>query len=121
MNLKTSRPCVWMAAVVLAVVLVWTAPAFKAQSQSPNQGAQQQPDQQQSQPQQNQTKTYVGQVIQAKNGQYALLTDKTAGRGYFLDDQAKAKKFNGQNVKVTGKVDTQTKTLHIAQIEPLQQ
>ncbi len=120
MNLIKSRLWVWIAVATLGAGMMWTAPSFKAQSQSQPPAAQQQPDQQQSQQDQS-SKTYVGQVIQAKNGKFALLTDKTAGRGYFLDDQDKAKKFNGQNVKVTGTVDTQTKTLHIAQIEPLQQ
>ena len=99
MNWIKGRLLVWIAAVVLAAGFVWTAPAIHAQSQSPNQGAQQQPNQQQGQqqqPDQGQSKTYVGQVIQAKNGKFALLTDKTAGRGYFLDDQDKAKKFSAR-------------------------
>lgn len=121
MNSIKSRLWVWVVALTLGLGMIWTAPSLRAQSQSQPPAAQQQPDQQQGQQDPNQSKTYVGQVIQAKNGKFALLTDKTAGRGYFLDDQDKAKKFNGQNVKVTGTIDTQTKTLHIAQIEPLQQ
>lgn len=121
MNLIKSRLSVGVAAMTLGVAAMWTVPSLRAQSQSQPPAAQQQPNQPQGQQQPSQSKTYVGQVIQAKNGKFALLTDKTAGRGYFLDDQDKAKKFNGQNVKVTGTVDTQTKTLHIAQIEPLQQ
>lgn len=124
MILKRNGLWVWMAVPALAAGLVAFAPAIGAQAQSPDRSAQQQPDQsQKQQPQQQQKeaqeKAYVGQVIQAQNGQFALLTDKTAGRGYFLDDQAKAKKYNGQTVKVTGTVDTETKTLHIAEIQPM--
>jgi hypothetical protein len=124
MKLNRTRLFLWAAAVVLGVGMIWPAPAISAQSQAPDRSAQQQPEQKKGeQPQQGQadSKTYVGQVIQAQNGQYALLTDKSSGRGYFLDNQEKAKKFSGQNVKVTGTVDTQTKTLHIAEIQPLQQ
>lgn len=123
MNLTRNRLFVWAAAAALGAGMLWATPAINAQAQAPDRGTAQQPEQKQGDQQQGQaqSKTYVGQVIQAQNGQYALLTDKSAGRGYFLDDQTKAKKFNGQNVKVTGTVDAQTKTLHIAEIQPLQQ
>lgn len=125
MELNRTKLLLWGAAVALGAGLIGSAPAINAQSQAPNQSAQQQQQQQQKQGDQQQAqseeKAYVGQIIQAQNGQYALLTDKNKGQGYFLDDQEKAKKFSGKNVKVTGKVDTETKTLHIAQIQPLQQ
>ncbi|MGE5326986.1 MAG: DUF5818 domain-containing protein [Deltaproteobacteria bacterium] len=123
MKLHRTRLFPWAAVAALGVGLIVSAPAIGAQSQAPNSSAQKQPDQKPGDPpQQGQatSKTYVGQIIQAQNGQFALLTDKNAGRGYFLDDQEKAKKFTGKNVKVTGTVDTQTKTLHIAQIETVQ-
>jgi hypothetical protein len=39
---------------------------------------------------------FVGKVIKARNGQYALLTDEQAGKGAYLDDQEKAKTFEGR-------------------------
>ena len=114
--LKTRMGTFFMA-LALAVGLTPCLYARGAQSQNPNPGAQGQTGQ--SQQGQQQAKTYVGQVIQAQNGQYALLTDKSAGRGYFLDNQDKAKKFNGKTVKVTGIVDAQTKTIHVEEIQPM--
>ena len=76
--------------------------------------------QQQEQPEQQQQKvqTFTGQVVKARNGRYALLTDKAAGKGFYLDDQDKAKQFDGQNVKVTGELDIATNTIHISNIQP---
>ena len=124
MELNRTKLLLWGAAVVLGAGPIGSAPAINAQSQALNRSAQQQQQQQKQgdqQQAQSEEKAYVGQIILAQNGQYALLTDKNTGQGYFLDDQEKAKKFSGKNVKVTGKVDTETKTLHIAQIQPLQQ
>jgi hypothetical protein len=70
--------------------------------------------------QQNQQKaeTYVGQVIKAKNGQYALLMDQQQGKGYYLDDQDKAKQFEGKTVKVIGVLEASTGTIHVTDIMP---
>jgi hypothetical protein len=35
-----------------------------------------------------------------------------------LDDQEKAKQFDGQNVKVTGTLDVATFTIHVSDIQP---
>jgi len=37
---------------------------------------------------------------------------------YALDDQEKAKSFEGKDVKVTGTLDAQTNTIHVADTEP---
>jgi hypothetical protein len=79
-------------------------------TQALSKGAQQ-PDQQQAQ-------TFVGQVVKAKNGQYALLVDKYAGKGYYLDDRQKAEQYKGQNVKVTGTLDVANATIRVAEIQP---
>ena len=103
-------------ALVLAVAFCQFTPGLHAQNQaqdpsSPQQQGQQQPDEQKGE-------TFVGQVVKAKNGQYALLTDKQAGKGYYLDDQERAKQYDGQNVKVTGTLDVATSTIHVTDIQP---
>jgi hypothetical protein len=100
----------WAASLALGLVLAvpQRTPALQAQSQSPAPSAQQ--DQQKSQ-------TFVGKIIKAKNGQYALLTDEQAGKGAFLDDQDKAKEFEGKNVKVTGVLESAKALIHVSNIQ----
>ena len=100
----------WAASLALGLVLALPqiTPARQAQSQSPAPGAQQ--DQQK-------TQTFVGKIIKAKNGQYALLTDEQAGKGAFLDNQEKAKEFEGKNVKVTGVLETARALIHVINIQ----
>jgi hypothetical protein len=50
--------------------------------------------------------------------QYAFLTDKGAGKGYFLDNQEKAKQFEGKAVKVVGVLEASTGTIHVTDILP---
>ena len=50
-------------------------------------------------------------------GKYALYDAKTKS-AYSLDDQAKAKEFAGQNVKVEGTLDKSGKTIHVRAISP---
>jgi len=85
-------------------------PVVRAQTPSQDPRAQPQPDQQKS-------RTFVGQVVKARNGQFALLTDKQAGKGFFLDDQEKAKQFEGQYVKVIGTLDVASNLIHVTDIK----
>lgn len=103
-------------ALVLAVAFCQFTPNTRAQSQNQNPDDHQKQGQQQ--PDQQKSATFVGQIVKAKNGQYALLTDKQAGKGYYLDDQDKAKQFDGQNVKVIGTLDLATFTIHVSDIQP---
>jgi hypothetical protein len=105
LNLRTTA-----LAVGLALGSVQFAPVLSGQSQSPNPNAQQ--DQQQ------QTQTFVGKIVQLKDGQLALLTDEQAGTGVYLDDQEKAKQFEGQKVKVTGVLEVAKKMVHVTDIAP---
>ena len=50
-------------------------------------------------------------------GKYVLYDARTK-KAYSLDDQAKAKEFAGQNVKVEGTVDKNGKTIHVTGISP---
>jgi hypothetical protein len=98
-------------ALVLAVGLSPFIPTVRAQTQDKPPSAQQ-PDQQQK------SNSFVGQIVKAKNGQYALLIDKQTGSGFYLDDQAKAQKFEGQNVKVTGTLDAANHLIRVSDIQP---
>jgi Protein of unknown function (DUF5818) len=58
--------------------------------------------------------TFSGKVT--KSGDQFVLQDGV-GEIYQLDDQGKAKHFEGKNVKVTGRVEEVTETIHVAKIE----
>jgi hypothetical protein len=103
--------------LALAFVLAQFTSTLRAQSQNSQPPSAQQGDQQQ-QPNQQQAQTFAGQIVKAKNGQYALLVDKDAGKGYYLDDQERARQYDGQNVKVTGTLDVASSTIHVADIQP---
>jgi Protein of unknown function (DUF5818) len=60
------------------------------------------------------TSAFTGQVVKA-GGKYVL---KANGMSYQLDDQDKAKQFNGQTVKVNGELDKSTSTIHVTDISP---
>ncbi len=63
----------------------------------------------------NKAMTFVDRITQADR-KYVL--QNTAGKTpYQLDDQEKAKQFDGQNVKVTGTLDTTTNTIHVVEIQ----
>lgn len=100
----------WLASMVPAIVLAvpQLTPMLRAQSQTPPPSAQQQ---------QQKTETFVGKIVKAKNGQYALLTDEQTGRGAYLDDQEKAKQFEGKNVKVTGVLEVAKDLIHVSDIQ----
>ena len=66
---------------------------------------------------QKKTEVFVGKIIKAKDGRYALLTDEQTGKGVYLDDQEKAKEFEGKNVKVTGVLDVARNLVHVSNIE----
>jgi len=60
--------------------------------------------------------TVTGSI--SKDGDtYVLKVSDTTS--YKLDDQAKAKQYNGQKVRVTGEVDLNTDQIHVRKIEPL--
>ncbi len=107
MNLRN----LWAGPLALGIALTvpQLTPTLQAQSQSQAPSAQQ--DQQK-------TQTFVGKIVKAKNGQYALLTDEQAGKGAFLDDQEKAKAFEGKSVKVTGVLEASRALIHVTDIQP---
>ena len=46
------------------------------------------------------------------------MQDSATQTSYKLDDQDKAKQFDGKNVKVMATVDASTNTLHVVDITP---
>ena len=96
-NLLCSAPL----AIGLVAASLQLTPNLRAQSQE-----------------QQKTQTFVGKVVKARNGQFALLTDEEHGTGVYLDDQEKAKPFEGKNVKVTGTLEVAKNLVHVTDIQP---
>lgn len=90
--------------LALACTLAWGSPA--AALTTPTTHMQEQ-DQAKSQ-------TFAGTVVKA--GDAYVLRD-SSGAAYKLDDSAKAQPFEGKAVKVTGKLDPESKTIHVESIE----
>lgn len=106
--MKLNLLCTAPLAIGLVASTLQFAPALAAQSE--NQPSAQQDEQK--------AQTFVGKIIKMKNGQLALLTDEQNGKGVFLDDQEKAKAFEGKNVKVTGKLEMAKNLVHVTDIQP---
>ena len=60
---------------------------------------------------------FTGRVMK-EQGQL-VLKDPVTKMSYQLDDQTKAKPYAGKQVKITGKLEMNSNTIHIAGIEPL--
>jgi uncharacterized iron-regulated membrane protein len=60
------------------------------------------------------TQMFMGKIAKSK-GDLVLKGD--AGTSYKLDNPDQAKQWVGKKVKVTGKLDTATNTIHVANIE----
>lgn len=65
--------------------------------------------------------TFTGRVVKevAKEKEQIVLKDPVTKMSYQFDDPSKAKQFLGKQVKVTGKLDMNSNTIHIDSIEPL--
>jgi hypothetical protein len=61
-----------------------------------------------------QVQPFTGTVV--KDGDKYVL--QSSGLNYQLDDQDKAKKFEGQQVKVNGDLDKSTRTIRVSDIAP---
>lgn len=67
------------------------------------------------QAQQQPVQKFQGTIVKSKD-KY-ILQDKTSGATYQLDNQDKAKKFAGRDVRVTGTLDPSTNTIQISDIQ----
>jgi Protein of unknown function (DUF5818) len=83
------------------------------QPQTPPDPTQTAPGQDQAQAQAQST-TFTGTI--SKDGEQYLLKDASGGV-YKLDDATRAQPFEGKSVKVTGKLDTDAKLIHVENIE----
>jgi hypothetical protein len=102
-----------------AAALAFIAGLLALSAQSDAQAAQdpQQPNasQQQNGMQTQDAKPFNGTIMKEKGK--LVLKDTAANVSYQLDDQKKAKEFEGKQVKVTGKLDLDTNLIHIDSIE----
>jgi len=62
-------------------------------------------------------KAFTGRIVK-ENGKI-VLKDPVTKTSYQIDDQTKAKQFMGKQVKVTGKLDVNSNTIHVDSIEPI--
>ena len=74
------------------------------------------PDQAMPNPDQSKTTTFTGTVV--KDGEQYVLRD-SSGSVYKLDDSSRAQAFEGKTVKVTGKLDPDSKMIHVDSIQAL--
>jgi uncharacterized protein YdeI (BOF family) len=61
------------------------------------------------------TKVFTGKIT--KDGDRLVLKDSATNMTYQLDDQSKAKKFEGKDVKVNGSLDANSNTIHVESID----
>ena len=59
-------------------------------------------------------RSFEGKI--SKSGEKLVLQDSSTHQAYQLDDQDKAKQFEGKSVKVTATMDPNTNTLHVVDI-----
>jgi len=92
-------------------------PAAAPQDQGTTATPQQQEPNSQSEMQTQDAKSFTGQVVK-ENGK-VVLKDPVTKMSYKLDDQEKVAAFVGKQVKITGKLDMDTNTIHVDNIELL--
>ena len=104
----------------LAIALMITGGAFVLQANAQANSAQQ-PTSAQQQPQSpdnmqaQDAKPFSGTIVKEKGK--LVLKDSATGMSYKLDDQDKAKQYEGKQVKVTGKLDPSSNVITVQNIE----
>ena len=103
-------------AIVLAFAVGMAAVSVQANSQQPARDSQQpSATQPQNDMQTQDAKPFSGTIVKEK-GKF-VLKDPATKMSYQLDDQDKAKPFEGKQVKVIGKLDLDTNLIHVENIE----
>jgi len=111
-------------ALMLASVQAWGAPirnsatpmpVIQEPQAPPSQTA---PSQANPTPNQDQSKTTTFTGVIVKDGEQYVLRD-SSGRVYKLDDSSRAQTFEGKTVKVTGRLDADSKMIHVDSIQAL--
>lgn len=104
-----------VAAIFTGFVLSLSAQAAQ-KSATPQQSAvQQSMTAQQNDAQAQDAKPFNGTIVKEKGK--LVLKDTTANVSYQLDDQEKAKQYEGKQVKITGKLDMASNLIHVESIE----
>jgi hypothetical protein len=88
-------------------------------AQQPRQPADQsntRPQQQTNASSQQSANTFQGKIARAD--EQLVFWDPSSQTAYQVDDQSKVAPYEGKNVKLTGKVDTKTNTLHVVDVAP---
>jgi uncharacterized protein YdeI (BOF family) len=74
------------------------------------------PDQTTPNPDATKTTTFTGTIV--KDGERYVLRDSSGGT-YKLDDSSRAEAFEGKTVKITGRLDVDSKMIHVDSIQAL--
>ncbi len=95
--------------------VAWAVPAIKVQAATPN-AVLTAPQDEAAEPaaQETEAQTFTGQIMN-HDGKYSLQDED--GKTYQLDNQDKAKEFDGKKVKVTGTLDEENMTISMKEIE----
>jgi hypothetical protein len=94
-----------LSALVFLCAIAWGSPFISAGSS---------PTPVQAQQAQAQSVTLTGTIV--RDGEQFMLRE-AGGQIYRLDDPQHAQSFEGKSVKVTGKLDTEAKLIHVERIE----
>ena len=97
---------------LLAAAMVGLTLSLMAQQNQPR-SAQQQVD---TQSQEQSARSFEGKITKA--GDKFVLQDSSTEQALQLDDQDRAKQFEGKSVKVTATMDPSTDMLHVVDIGP---
>ena len=84
--------------------------------QQPDQQTEQQPANPQAQPQPPAAQTFTGTIVKDGSSYILKVSSKNV---YQLDDQEKAQRYEGKEVKIEGTLDANGNSLHITSIELL--
>jgi uncharacterized protein YdeI (BOF family) len=109
-------------ALLLASAQAWGATAPSSASPMPviqepqTPPSQTPPDQAMPNQDSSKTATFTGTVV--KDGEQYVLRDSSGGV-YKLDDTSRAQAFEGKTVKVTGRLDANSKMIHVDSIQAL--
>lgn len=103
-----------LAMLVALGVIAWAIPAVPVQASTHNAVLTAQEEAPEQTAEQTEAQVFTGKIVQHE-GKYVL--QEEGGKIYQLDDQEKAKGFEGKNVKVTGTLDEQNGTIHVSEIE----
>jgi uncharacterized protein YdeI (BOF family) len=93
-------------------------PVIQEPQAPPSQTAPDQTTPNQANPNQDQAKTSTFTGVIVKNGEQYVLRD-SSGNVYKLDDSSRAQAFEGKTVKVMGRLDPDSKMIHVDSIQAL--